>query len=186
MEGDSAGSQTGLAFDPSGNMYIADGSINQILEVAAPVPTSGGYHPSVGGGATTLHPTGSWAAANSPQSLAIDTAGTLYAPVFYLSPSAGAGDATAELAIWNSAALNCTGCAPSIALTGAPFTTRAVVGVALDPAGNVHVSNALTGGITEFARSTVTGSATNPAVLRTLANTGSLQATTPIGMSVGP
>jgi hypothetical protein len=190
---EAVGTHTGLAFDPSGNLYISDDSENQILMAPTTVPTTGGFHPTIGLSTTILAPSaspppGSWNAGDTPQSMVIDTSGTLYAPVFFLSPTSGVGDNTAELGIWSSGALGmpCVRCAPSVALAGAPFTTHAVTGVALDPAGNVYVSNAISGGIAEFARATVAASANNAPQLRTLTNTGNGQATSPIGLWVGP
>jgi hypothetical protein len=180
MEDDSAATQTGLAFDPSGDLYISDDSFNAIFIIPAPLPTSGAFHNI--NGPNSLGPPGSWVASNAPFGLAVDLNGTLYAPIFYLNPVAGGPDATAELAIWHN--LPCTNCAPA-ALTGAPFTTHAVGSIALDPPGNAYVINPFTNVITEFSEATVTGpSASNPAVLRTL--TIAAGATGAFGMTVGP
>jgi hypothetical protein len=173
-----------LAFNQSGDLYIADDSFNGIGVVSAPLPTSGAFH--MIGNSRTLAPPGSWPLTLTAVKIAVDNSGTLFAPLFFLSPSAGAPDAVAELGIWNSTQ-QCTNCGPSASLTGAPFSTHAVTGIALDPAGNVYVVNSFTNGVTEFARSTIVGATVgtdNPAVLRTLAN--STGATGPFGMTIGP
>jgi hypothetical protein len=188
MEDDTAGEQDGLAFDSGGNMFIGDASGNQILEVAAPVPTSGSFHNNVSGGATSLAAPGSWPAGLFPEYIAVDDQGTLFAPIFFPSPTSGAPDNSAELAMWRSTTLPCSNCGPTASLIGVTFTTHAVIGIALDAADNVYVSNAFTNQITEFSRATAAGAlvGTTGAVLRTLSNTGSGQATTPFGLWVGP
>jgi hypothetical protein len=188
MEDDSADEQDGMAFDSGGNLFLADGLGNQILEIAAPVPTSGSFHSSVGGGATTLAPPGSWPSTVTPEYVAVDNLGTLYSPIFFASSSGGLPDNSAELGIWRSTSLPCTNCGPSASLVGTTFTTHAVIGIALDSADNVYVGNGFTNQITEFSRATAAGAlvGTTGTVLRTLSNTGSGQATTPLGLWVGP
>jgi hypothetical protein len=181
MADDNAGTHTGLAFDASGDLYISDDSFNAIWIIPAPLPTSGAFHNI--NGPNSMVPPNSWTASNAPFGLVLDNLGALYAPIFYLSPTSGAPDTTAELAIWRTGP--CTNCAPTATLTGAPFTTHAVGSITLDPPGNAYVANPFTNVITEFSQLTVTGaSASNPAVLRTL--TVAAGATGAFGMTVGP
>jgi hypothetical protein len=181
MEDDNAGTQTGLAFDASGDLYISDDSFNAIWIIPAPLPTSGAFH-SING-PNSMVPPNSWVASNAPFSLAIDNNGVLYAPIFFLSPVSGGPDATAELAIWRN--VPCLNCAPTATLTGSPFTTHAVGSITLDPTGNAYVVNPFTNVVTEFSQATVSGaSANNPAVMRTL--TIAAGATGAFGMTVGP
>jgi hypothetical protein len=186
FQDDSLSTQTGLAFDPSGDLYISDDSLNVIDIVAAPVATTGAFH-FVNGSFSLTASGGSWPATVTAINLATDNSGTLYAPLMFLSPTSNpVSDGQAELGIWRSPPLPCNNCAPSAALTGTPFTTHANTGITLDPPGNVYVGNTFTNQISVFSRATVTGaSASNLTPVRTIANTTS-GATAPYGMAVGP
>ena len=186
MTDDSAATMTGMAFDPSGSLYFSDDQFNAIFYVPPPVPTSGAFHYI--GGSSSMQPPSSWPNTLDPGYMAIDAQTTLYAPFFYQNQSSGAPDTIAELGIWKSSTLPCTNCPPSASLTGSPFSTHAVTGVALDAADNVYVGNIFTNQITEFSAATISGASlgTTGAVLRTLNNTGAGQATGTLGLWVGP
>ncbi len=185
FEDDDLSTQTALAFDPSGNLYIADGILNTIDIVTGPIATTGGFH-YVGGSHSISASSGAWPTTLSTIGMFIDDGGALYTPFFYLSSSAGPPDSVAELAIWPSSSLPCTNCAPGATLTGTPFTNHAVVGLTLDPEGEAYVVNNNTNLISIFSRSSVSGSsASNVAPVRTIANTAQ-GAVGPLGMTVGP
>lgn len=185
FENDSQDISNGLAFDLSGNLYVADQGFNGIFIIpSAQVPTSGGFHLY---GGTSLSSGPSWPSSVMPFFIVVDDSGTLLAPVWYQNSTAGPADAQAELGIWNGNDL-CDNCAPSATLDGAPFTTQhAQAGIALDPAGNVYVDNPFTNLITEFSRATIAGAtiSTTATALRTL-NNNSSGTTGAVGMAVGP
>jgi hypothetical protein len=171
---DGAGFANGFAFDPSGDLYLADSSSGVIDILAAPVKSTGAY--GVDNGSNTLNstPGTGWPASELPLSLFVDNSGALYAA---LPGSPG------ELAIWNN--VPCGNCAPTTTFTGAPFNSGEEGGLTLDPAGNTYLANPSTNVVTEFSRATMTGgSAVAPPVLRTL--TVSAGATGAFGMTVGP
>ncbi len=149
--------------------------------------TTGPFDGSIGGGRTLSASGGSWPTTIVPNFLAIDNSGTVYTPLFYANASPGAPDSVAELGIWSGTS-SCSFCGPTASLTGAPFTTHAVTGITLDPAGNVYVVNTFSNVVTEFARSTVAGATVgtnNAAVLRTLSNNAAaIPGST--GMAIGP
>jgi DNA-binding beta-propeller fold protein YncE len=177
--------EAALAFDPSGNLYISDDSLNEIDIVAAPIATTGGPH-SVSGSHSIAAANGAWPASLSTISMFIDENGALYSPFFYLSSGSGPPDAMAELAIWPGTSLPCTSCAPGATLTGTPFTTHAVAEITLDPEGEAYVVNNTTNVISIFSRASVSGSsAINVAPARTIINTAQ-GAVGPLGMTVGP
>jgi hypothetical protein len=185
FQDDALATQTALAFDTSGNLYIADDSQNWIDIVGAPLATTGAYHPVVG--IHTIHASsGAWPTSLSTISMFIDNNGALFAPFFFLSSGNGAPDAQAELAIWPGTSLPCTDCAPAATLTGTPFTTHAVTGITMDPEGEAYVVNNATNAISIFSPTAVRGaSATNATPARTILNT-SQGAVGPLGMTVGP
>jgi hypothetical protein len=190
MYDDSADTHTALAFDNSGNLYISDDSYNAIFFAAANTIrlTGGGYY-GIGGTGTMTGGSASWPATLEPQYIVIDNAGTLYAPFFYLNPTGGLPDAVAELGIWKTTAIPCPNCAPSAFLNGAPFTTHAVTGVAIDPAGNLYVDNIMTNQINVFAAATVaaaSSSGTTAPILRTITNTSNGTSTGALGMTIAP
>jgi hypothetical protein len=162
------------AFDPVGNLYVSDPGSNDIFEFPSP-PTSGGAHtisPTLG---TMSGATSSWPSTIAPLGMAIDPAGTLFASIVYFNSTAGAQDAGNEIAMWPTATLPCTNCAPGAALGGTPLSTHVPGAFAFDGAGNMYVANPFTNQISVFARSVVAGAGNptlNPAPLRTI-NTGS-------------
>jgi hypothetical protein len=177
--------ETALAFDPSGNLYISDDSLNEIDIVAAPLATTGGPQ-TVAGSHSIAAANGAWPTTVVTISMFIDDSGALYVPFFFLSSGSGPPDAMAELAIWPGTSLPCTSCAPGATLTGTPFTTHAVVGITLDPEGEAYVVNNSTNAVSIFSRASVSGSsASNAAPARTIANTAQ-GAVGPLGMTVGP
>jgi hypothetical protein len=185
FQDDDLATETGLAFDQSGNLYISDDSLNVIDIVGAPVATTGPYHP-VAGSHQIAASSGAWPASLSVISMVVDESGALYTPFFYLSSGAGAPDAVAELAIWPGTSLPCTNCAPGATLTGTPFTTHAVVAITLDPAGEAYVVNNTTNAVSVFSHASVSGSsASNVTPARTIVNAAQ-GAVGPIGMTVGP
>jgi hypothetical protein len=185
FQDDDLSTQTALAFDPSGNLYISDDSLNVIDIVGAPVATTGAFH-FVAGSHQIAAANGAWPASLDTISMFIDETGALYAPFFFLSSGSGAPDAVAELAIWPGTSLPCSSCAPSATLTGTPFTTHAVVGITLDPEGEAYVVNNTTNAISIFSRASVSGSsASNVTPSRTIINTAQ-GAVGPLGMTVGP
>ena len=182
-----SGPPVGMAFDNSGNLYVANPLSNSIGQyVVATLPTSGanqsifGAHYMSGGFA-------SWPASVSPLILLVDNAGTLYSSIAYYNSVAGGPDANNQLAIWNTTAIPCTNCAPSASLTGGVFSTHAPEGIMFDAVGNFYISNPFANTITEYARATMTSATlntNNPTVLRTI-NTGA-SPNAPAGMTIGP
>jgi hypothetical protein len=183
----------GMAFDPNGNLWAAESGNNDIFSFS-----SGTF--SLTGGTQNLTPgtqingtTGTpWPGNSSsppyisPLGLGFDGAGRMYVDIVYVSSSASpTNDALNRVGIWTSSALSaCTNCAPSITLTGAPFTTHAPTGMTMDYAGNLYVGNQFNNSISEFAPATLTSSASGPAVLRTISTGTSPSA--PTGMAIGP
>ena len=180
----------GLAFDNLGNLYLANGQSpnNEIDIYTGPIPTSGGFHLVCPNG--SMDGTGGsavWPSTIVPLQIAIDNSQTIYAPLSYQNATGGAPDMVAELGIWKSSSV-CNNCAASATLTGAPFTTHAVVGVAFDAAGNVYVGNPFNNLITEFGRATINAAivgTNNAPVLRTISDT-TTASTTALGLAVGP
>jgi hypothetical protein len=173
---------SGLAFDLSGNLYVADQASNGIFINSGPLPTAGGFQPVTFGG--SMDGGTAWSGSVMPFFLTVDNAGTLYAPVWFQNATFGAADAQAELAIWRGGNI-CNNCNPSAFLTGSPFTTHAVDGIVLDSAGNVYVDNLFTNVVTVFSPATIAGASlgTTGAVARTLNNTGVPGSA---GMAIGP
>ncbi len=174
-EDDDAGFASGFAFDPSGNLYLADSSDNAIDIIASPVQNNGPYNGAEDGSHTLNGPPGtSWPASMLPLSEYVDGSGVLYAA---LVGSPG------ELAVWNN--VPCTNCAPTSIFTGGVFASGEEGGLTLDPAGNAYLVNPTTNVVTEFSRATMTGgSSANPTVLRTL--NLAVTPTGAFGMTVGP
>jgi hypothetical protein len=178
------------AFDTQGNLYVTDpetnsseGSIFYFPGPINPAVTNLSLTPGV-----TMKPPTGWPATPglAPIGLAFDNAGTLFASVLYFNLTKGPADAQAEIAMWQTTSMPSIpcNCAPTSTLTGAPFTTHASAAMAIDPPGNLYVSNAFTNQINVFSRATVTAAGINPPVLRTI-NTGA-NPSAPNGMVVGP
>jgi hypothetical protein len=181
------GPPVGMAFDNSGNLYVADPASSSIAQyVVATLPTSGIYQ-IIG---STHYMTGGfdqWPATVSPLALLVDNAGTLYSSIAYFNSTAGAPDASNEIALWNTTTIPCTNCTPTAGIGGTPFTIHAPVGLALDPEGELYVSNPFTDTIYVISRATLVaanGSIVNPPISRTI-NTGASPGA-PNGMVVGP
>jgi hypothetical protein len=187
LEDDRGDISNGLAFDPAGNLYVADQALNAIrLFNVPPIPTSGGYSVYNSNGAI-IASGGAWSPTVMPFFVAVDNSGALYAPVWYQNSSGGAPDAQAQLGIWKSGNV-CNDCNPSAFLTGAPFTTvHAEAGIVLDSVGNVYVDNPFTNAVYEFSPATIAGASlgTTGTILRTLNNNAS-GATGPLGIAIGP
>jgi hypothetical protein len=178
--------QTALAFDPNGNLYIADDNLNVIDIVGAPLATTGAYHPVAGNLGSIAASSGAWPATLRSFSMFIDNTGALFAPFFYLNSGSGPPDAQAELAIWPGTTLPCINCAPAATLTGTPFNVHAVAGITMDPEGEAYVVNNTTNAVSIFGPTAVRGSsASNVAPSRTILNS-SQGASGPLGMTVGP
>jgi hypothetical protein len=128
------GPEVGMAFDNSGNFYVADTGFNLIDQyVTSSLPTSGSY--SLIGASTSMSGSGgSWPTNVNPVVLLVDTAGTLYATIENFSATANAADANNQLALWKTTTLPCRNCAPSATLTGAPFTTARACGAGIESA----------------------------------------------------
>ena len=182
-----SGPPVGMAFDNSGNLYIADPPGDEIGQyVVSALPTSGTYQ-YITGAHYINGGFGPWPPMVAPLILLVDNAGTLYSSISYVSPTPGAADANNQLAIWNTNTIPCTNCAPSASLIGGAFATHASEGIMFDFPGNFYVSNPFTNTITEYARATVAGATfdtNNPTVLRTI-NTGP-SPVAPAGMTIGP
>jgi sugar lactone lactonase YvrE len=169
---------SGVAFDSSGNLYIADTDNSRVVEYNTPFDACADF-PCVGGSANLIigqpdasssscDGNASPSAANlcRPTQVAVDSRGNLYVAdaannrvVEYNTPLTttavmGSGDTTADLVFGQGA----TG-------TGAEFTTsncnRALtaltatsmcdpIGVGVDPANNVYVADTTNGRILEF------------------------------------
>lgn len=153
---------TGMAFDQSGDLFIADFSADAIFEYAGPFPTSGGLFQSSALPIGQFSAPGSFPTGLTPIGMKIDTSGTMYTAAFYFSLSPGGPDSFAGIGIWKTAALPCTNCEPTGVLTGTPFTTHATAGLALDPAGNMYTVNPYTNTITVFSRATVAAAGAPP------------------------
>ncbi len=178
----------GQAFDKTGtNLYVADSGFNYIFEfLVSSLPTSGTYQDAVP--AKHINGASAWAAGTTPIALVIDGAGSLYATISYLNSTAGAQDAGNEVGIWKASSIPCNNCAPDAAFKGTPFSTHASAGLALDPFGNLYVSNSFNNTISVVARSTIaaaSGTVSNPAIAQTITTTAA-GATAPTGMVVGP
>jgi hypothetical protein len=173
---DSAGFANAFAFDPSGDLYLADSSSGVINIIPSPVQSTGAYNGGVGGPNTlNTSPGTDWPGSLLPLSLFVDNGGSLYVAL--------PGSASGELAIWNN--VPCTNCQPTATFTGTPFNSGEEGGLTLDPAGNAYLANPVTNVVTEYSRATMTGgSAVTPPVLHTL--TVSAGATGAFGMTVGP
>ncbi len=185
FQDDDLSTQTALAFDASGDLYIGDDSLNTIDIVTAPLATTGAFH-YVGGSHSITASSGAWPTTLNAISMFVDDTGALYAPFFYLSSGPGAPDTVAELAIWPGSSLPCINCAPGATLTGTPFINHAVSDITLDPEGEAYVVNNYTNLISIFSRASVSGSsASNAAPVRTITNTAQ-GAVGPLGMTVGP
>jgi sugar lactone lactonase YvrE len=171
---------TGVAFDPSSNLYVADFNNNRVLEYTAPFAACAGVFPCVGGAAhavfgqtsftgTSCNQLGSPSAATIclPEHVAVDGFGNLYVadtgnnrvleyntPLTTVIAVAGSGDTTADLVIGQGA----TG-------VGTEFTTSTCnqslsaltatsmcdpVGVGVDGADNVYVSDTKNNRILEY------------------------------------
>ncbi len=175
------------AFDALGNLYVADPGTNSgegaIFYFSGPISltvSNLSMFPT-----TTTSPGNGWPAVVglAPVGISVDNSGTLFASILYFGSTTGPPDNQAEIAMWKTTTLPCN-CAPSSVLTGTPFTTHASAAMALDPPGNIYVSNPFTNQINEFSRATVTAAGNNPPVLRTI-NTGASPGA-PNGMVVGP
>jgi hypothetical protein len=173
---DDAGFANGFAFDPSGNLYLADSSSGVIDIIAAPVQSTGAYNGAEDGSHTlNTTPGTNWPASLLPLSLITDLNGTLYVAL--------AGSASGELAIWNN--VPCTNCQPTTVFTGIPFSSGEEGGLTLDPAGTAYLVNPLTNVVTEFSRAILTGgSAVSPPHVRVL--NLPVTPTGAFGMTVGP
>jgi hypothetical protein len=184
FENESGAGISGMAFDLSGNFYIADTNFNSIFLVGQ-LPTTPGFHFT--GEIGSMDNGTDWPSTLAPLQIVVDNSGTLYAPLWFQNASPGAADNSAELAIWKSSSL-CNNCGPSATLVGAPFITHAVAGITIDSAGTIYVVNPFTGLITEFSASTIAAASlatSNATPLRTISDT-STSSTTPIGMAIGP
>lgn len=191
MIDDSAWHMVSMAYDTSGNMWVTDtgsGGPNTATLgfVPGPIPTSGSLFQLFAPSQIMLAGSASFGSTISPIGVALDSAGTLYSTVAYSNSVAGAPDASNEIGVWNAASIPCMNCAPSRTLTGAPFTTHAPAGVALDAAGNVYMSNPFSNSVYVFAKSVVAGSATNPTVLHLINTSANSNPTDPVGIVVGP
>ena len=114
---------TGLTFDSSGNLYIADGSANQIRKVT----TDGIIH--------TILPAGTL---NYPNGLAIDASGNLYiADTFnnVIRKLAPDGTLTAVAGTGGAGSFFGEGVPATVAKLNLPY------GVALDAAGNLYIAD---------------------------------------------
>jgi len=177
------------AFDVQGGLWVTDPPNNSgtgalfYFSAAQITPTVTNYTmgPTNSIGLGTAWPENGVA----PIGIAVDNAGNLYSTISYFAASPGPPDSSNEIAIWNGGSLPCS-CASTTAITGTPLTTHAFGGGALDPPGNLYLSNPFQNEIVELARATVnvTGVVNNPPVLRTI-NTGASPGA-PIGMTVGP
>jgi hypothetical protein len=162
IQPDSLSIPTGMAFDQSGNLFVADFSVPDILEFPGPFPTTGGLFQSSALPIGQFSAPGSFPTGLTPIGMKIDTSGTMYAAAFYFSLSPGGPDSFAGIGIWKTATLPCTNCAPTGVLTGTPFTTHATAGLALDPAGNMYTVNPYTNDVTVFSRATVAAAGAPP------------------------
>jgi sugar lactone lactonase YvrE len=171
---------SGVAFDPSSNLYVADFNNNRILEYNTPFAACAGVFPCVGGAAHAVFGQSSFSATSCnqlgspsatticlPKHVAVDSFGNLYVADFgnnrvleYNTPLttvvavAGSGDTTADLVIGQGA----TG-------GGAEFTTSNCnqslsaltatsmcdpIGVGVDSENNVYVSDTKNNRILEY------------------------------------
>jgi hypothetical protein len=177
-----------MAFDATGDLYVADPGTHAILYFPAPIPLTGSYvliapTTSMTGGGTA------WPATVDPIGVAIDQQGTLYSTISYFNSTSGGPDASNQVGIWKTTTIPCNGnaCNPSASLIGGTSFVHAPSGLTLDPAGNLYMSNQFANTVTVFARSTITSATnptTNPTVLHTI-NTGT-SPNAPVGMIVGP
>lgn len=181
---------SGMAFDQTGGIYVAEVTNFSIYYFPGPVPVSGGLGQSLGAPIGQLGPPGSFPSSLTPISVRVDgSSGTVFTSVFFLNATAGAPDSQAEIGIWKPSILPCTNCAPSGTMTGTPFTTHATSGLTFDPAGNMYTIDPYTDTIIAFSRATVaaasSGITTNPAPLLTL-NDESAPGLGALGMMFGP
>ncbi|HEV8021891.1 MAG TPA: hypothetical protein VGP41_11540 [Candidatus Lustribacter sp.] len=183
-------SPVSMAFDALGNLYVTDpannsgmGSIDYFPAAqVTPTVSTCCMSPTV----ETSSPTG-WpsAASVAPLGIGVDQQGTLYASIAYAVPApGGANDADNQIAMWNTTQIPCN-CVPSRTLTGLPLTNHAPAGMALDPPGNLYVSNPFNNTVYVFSHATVGTGGSGPAVLHSITVTAS-GSSSPVGMVVGP
>ncbi|HXP94785.1 MAG TPA: hypothetical protein VN905_15030 [Candidatus Binatia bacterium] len=182
----------GMAFDPSGNLWVAETGNNDIFSFAHGTFSMTGTNQMITP-QTTLNGTSGipWPgnptpgpAYINPLGLGFDTSGNMYVDIVNAFNTTG-GDALNRVSIWNSSTLpGCNNCVPNITLSGTPFTTHFPAGMAGDYGGNLYVGNQVTNTINVFAKSSLGSSAANLPILRTI-NTGS-SPNSPGGITIGP
>ena len=134
----------GLAFDPSGNLFIADSTNNVIREVNG---TTGIITTYVGGGTTCALSTSPCAATSvaltTPGGLATDSAGNLYVAATGNNSIAKVTASTGMIQIIAGGGAGCTGqldsagdnCAPTSAILTSPH------GVFVDASNNIYITD---------------------------------------------
>jgi len=174
----------GMAFDNSGNLYIADTRANSIgyyppANIGSP---TGGFQ-GTGGPASTINGGVAWAIAVSPSGLVVDKQGNLYASIVNIG-APGVNDVSNQIGMWKSTSIPCTNCFPDTSVSGAPITTHAPAGIALDAAGNLYVGNTTTNQVFVFARTTVVAGGNT--IMNTITTNTGGAANNPVGMAIGP
>ena len=182
-----SGPEVGMAFDQSGNLYVADTGFNTIDQYnVSGLPTSGSYVP-IGASYAIQASFGAWNTTINPLVLQVDNTGTLYASIIYYNSTMGAPDANNMVGVWKTTTLPCNNCTPSAQLMNGFMMTHAPAGIGFDPAGNLYVSNPFNNSINVIAKSVVAnavGLTTIPAPIQTI-NTGASPGA-PNGFVVGP
>ena len=166
-----------VAVDGAGNLYIADTNNERVLEYNTPLTTDTtadvvfGQHGSftstncADGGTGDTAPSADGLC--SPRALAIDAAGDLYVAdrgdsrvLEYNTPLST--DTTADKVFGQGGKFTSTRCADGIAGDPAPSADRmcAPMGVALDGAGNLYVSDTANNRVLEFNTPLVSGNTT--------------------------
>lgn len=186
-----AGPPVGVAFDYSGNLYVAQpnpspapNAIDQY--VVSSLPTTGNMQPIFPAQHSMNGSSSSWPGTVAPLALAVDNSGTLFSSIAYFNSTMGAPDANNQIGIWQTTTIPCNNCAPSATLLGGFLSTHAPAGIAFDPAGNLYVSNPFNDTINAVARALVVGASvgTTPTAIWTI-NTGTTPGA-PNGMVIGP
>jgi len=178
----------GMAFDSSGNLWIAGTRSNSIgyypvASQGSPTGGTGGGQLNSMGSTMSMNGGTAWAIAVSPVGLALDLQGNLYSSIVNIG-APGVNDVSNEIGMWKSTSIPCTNCFPDTSVSGAPITAHAPAGIALDAAGNLYVGNTTTNQVSVFARATVLAGGNT--VMNTITSNTGGAANNPVGMAVGP
>jgi uncharacterized protein (TIGR03437 family) len=171
---------TGLAIDPSGNLYIADSLNNRVRKVAgttiSTIAGSGGYSYSGDGGPATA------AQLNTPEAVAVDAAGNIY----FADTANNVVRQISSKGVINTIAGNGTAGFGGDGGAAGSAQLSAPQGLAVDASGNVFVADTANARVRKISGGTITtvaGSGTQGYGGDGAAAT-SAQLNTPVGLAV--